>query len=134
MPLGGSHADYPDAVAAALKALRDEGVEGPFAVVLSEQLYKDLTARTDGGYPILSHVQRLIDGDVHAAPGLDGGLVISLRGGDFELTVGQDFSIGYLRSRLRARAALYRRKLHLPGALCAGCDLLNTGGATKGKR
>ncbi|TBR21013.1 MAG: bacteriocin, partial [Reyranella sp.] len=37
-----------------------------------------------------------VDGDVHAAPGLDGGLVISLRGGDFELTVGQDFSIGYL--------------------------------------
>lgn len=94
--MGTSHADYPDAVAAALKKLRDEGVEGPFAVVLSEQLYKDLTARTDGGYPILSHVQRLIDGDVHAAPGLDGGLVISLRGGDFELTVGQDFSIGYL--------------------------------------
>lgn len=94
--LGTSHADYPDAVAAALKKMRDEGVEGPFAVVLSEQLYKDLQARTDGGYPILSHVQRLIDGDVYAAPGLDGGLVISLRGGDFELTVGQDFSIGYL--------------------------------------
>ena len=94
--LGTSHADYPDAVAAALKKLRDEGVEGPFAVVLSEQLYEDLTSRTDGGYPILSHVQRLIDGEVHAAPGLEGGLVISLRGGDFELTVGQDFSIGYL--------------------------------------
>ena len=30
------------------------------------------------------------------APGLDGGLVISRRGGDFELSVGQDFSIGYL--------------------------------------
>ena len=96
VPLGGSHADYPDAVAAALKKLRDEGVEGPFAVVLSEDLYKDLAARTDGGYPILSHVQRLVDGDVHAAPGLDGGLVISMRGGDFELTVGQDFSIGYI--------------------------------------
>jgi uncharacterized linocin/CFP29 family protein len=94
--LGTSHADYPDAVAAALKKLRDEGIEGPFAVVLSEQLYKDLTSRTDGGYPILSHVQRLIDGEVYAAPGLEGGLVISLRGGDFELTVGQDFSIGYL--------------------------------------
>lgn len=102
VPLGGSHADYPDAVAAALKGLRDEGVEGPFAVVLSEQLYKDLTARTDGGYPILSHVQRLVDGDVHAAPGLDGGLVISLRGGDFELTVGQDFSIGYVEHNAEA--------------------------------
>ena len=33
-------------------------------------------------------------------PGLDGGLVLSLRGGDFELTVGQDFSIGYLEHDL----------------------------------
>lgn len=96
VPLGASHADYPAAVSAALMKLRDEGIEGPFAVVLSELLYKDLASRTDEGYPILSHVQRLIDGDIVWAPGLDGGLVISLRGGDFELTVGQDFSIGYL--------------------------------------
>jgi uncharacterized linocin/CFP29 family protein len=96
VPLGSSHADYPGAVSTALTRLRDEGVEGPFAVVLNEQLYKDLASRTDGGYPILSHVQRLIDGEIVWAPGLDGGLVISLRGGDFELTVGQDFSVGYL--------------------------------------
>ena len=96
VPLGSSHADYPGAVSAALTKLRDEGIEGPFAVVLNEQLYKDLAARTDSGYPILSHVQRLIDGDIIWASGLDGGLVISQRGGDFELTVGQDFSIGYL--------------------------------------
>jgi uncharacterized linocin/CFP29 family protein len=30
------------------------------------------------------------------APGLDGAVVMSMRGEDFELTVGQDFSIGYL--------------------------------------
>jgi uncharacterized linocin/CFP29 family protein len=96
VPLGTSHTDYPAAVAAVLKKLREAGVEGPFAVVLNETLYKDLSARTDEGYPILSHVRRLIDGDVISAPGLEGGLVISLRGGDFELTVGQDFSIGYL--------------------------------------
>jgi uncharacterized linocin/CFP29 family protein len=96
VPLGSSHADYPLAVATALTKLRDEGIEGPFAVVLNEQLYKDLSSRTDGGYPIISHVQRLVDGDIVWAPGIDGGLVISQRGGDFELTVGQDFSIGYL--------------------------------------
>jgi uncharacterized linocin/CFP29 family protein len=96
VPLGASHADYPGAVSAALTKLRDEGVEGPFAVVLNEQLYKDLASRTDGGYPILSHVQRLIDGELVWAPGLEGGVVISQRGGDFEMTVGQDFSIGYL--------------------------------------
>jgi uncharacterized linocin/CFP29 family protein len=96
VPLGTSHNDYPGAVAAALTRLRDDGIEGPFAVVLNEQLYKELAARTEGGYPILTHVKRLIDGDIIPAPGLEGGLVVSLRGGDFELTVGQDFSIGYL--------------------------------------
>ena len=96
VPLGTSHTDYPLAVSSALTKLRDEGIEGPFSVVLNEQLYKDLAARTDGGYPIISHVQRLIDGEIIWAPGIDGGLVISLRGGDFELTVGQDFSLGYL--------------------------------------
>ena len=95
VPLGTSHADYPGAVSAALMKLHDEGIEGPFAVVLSERLYKDLASRTDEGYPIISHVQRLVDGEIVWAPGLDGGMVISLRGGDFELTVGQDFSIGY---------------------------------------
>jgi uncharacterized linocin/CFP29 family protein len=96
VPLGTSHTDYPLAVATALTRLRDEGIEGPFSVVLNEQLYKDLAARTDSGYPIMSHVQRLIDGEIVWAPGIDGGLVISQRGGDFELSVGQDFSIGYL--------------------------------------
>ena len=96
VPLGTSHADYPLAVASALTRLRDDGVEGPFSVVLNEQLYKDLAARTDSGYPIISHVQRLIDGEIVWASGIDGGLVISQRGGDFEMTVGQDFSIGYL--------------------------------------
>jgi uncharacterized linocin/CFP29 family protein len=106
VPLGSSHADYPLAVATALTRLRDEGVEGPFAVVLNEQLYKDLSSRTDGGYPIISHVQRLIDGDIVWAPGIDGGLVISQRGGDFELSVGQDFSIGYLEHNTE-RVRLY---------------------------
>ena len=106
VPLGSSHADYPLAVASAMAKLRDEGVEGPFAVVLNEQLYKDLASRTDGGYPILNHVQRLIDGEIVWAPGIEGGLVISTRGGDFELSVGQDFSIGYLEHNT-ARVRLY---------------------------
>lgn len=106
VPLGTSHADYPGAVSAALTKLRDEGIEGPFAVVLNEQLYKDLAARTDEGYPILNHVQRLVDGEIIWAAGLEGGVVLSTRGGDFELTVGQDFSIGYLEHDLE-RVRLY---------------------------
>ena len=32
------------------------------------------------------------------APAVDGAVVLSQRGGDFELTVGEDFSIGYRSS------------------------------------
>jgi uncharacterized linocin/CFP29 family protein len=44
----------------------------------------------------MEHVRRLLDGPLVWAPAVDGAAVLSLRGGDFELTVGQDFSIGYL--------------------------------------
>ena len=89
-------ADYPRSVSIALNRLRDAGVDGPFAVALSERCYTSLTEATEGGYPVLDHVRHLVDGPLVWAPGLDGALVISLRGGDFALSVGQDYSIGYL--------------------------------------
>ncbi|HTW71271.1 MAG TPA: family 1 encapsulin nanocompartment shell protein [Acetobacteraceae bacterium] len=94
--LGDAVAGYPAAIAAALNRLRDRGVGGPYAVALSEHAYTDLIEATHDGYPVLEHVRRLVDGPLIWAPGLDGALVVSQRGGDFALTVGQDFSIGYL--------------------------------------
>lgn len=44
---------------------------------------------------MIQHVQRLLDGPVVWAPAVDGAAVVSLRGGDFELTVGRDLAIGY---------------------------------------
>jgi uncharacterized linocin/CFP29 family protein len=49
--------------AARVSKLHCESVERPFAVVLNNQPYKNLAARTDSGYPILSHVRRLVDGE-----------------------------------------------------------------------
>ncbi|MGD9743080.1 MAG: family 1 encapsulin nanocompartment shell protein [Dongiaceae bacterium] len=94
--LGDDYETYPVAVATALNRLRGEGVGGPYALALSERRYADLLESTKGGYPVVEHVRRLVDGPLVWAPGLEGGVVLSLRGGDFELTVGQDFSIGYL--------------------------------------
>ncbi len=45
---------------------------------------------------MIDHVRELLDGPIVWAPAADGAIVLSMRGGDFELTVGQDFSIGYL--------------------------------------
>lgn len=86
---------YPEAVAHAISELRLAGVEGPYALVLGADAYTLVSGGSDEGYPILHHVERLADGGVIWAPGIEGGLVLSTRGGDFELDLGQDLSIGY---------------------------------------
>jgi uncharacterized linocin/CFP29 family protein len=91
-----NYEDYPVAVAQALTRLRNAGVDGPYAIALGPQCYTGLTDATKGGYPIIQHVRRLIDGPIVYAPAVDGAVVLSMRGGDFLLTVGEDFSIGYL--------------------------------------
>ena len=93
--IGADYEKFPAVVATALNRLRDEGVGGPYAIALGEECYKGVTDTTHGGYPVLDHVRQLVDGPLVWAPGLDGAAVLSTRGDDFQLTVGQDFSIGY---------------------------------------
>ncbi|MCA9509746.1 MAG: family 1 encapsulin nanocompartment shell protein [Myxococcota bacterium] len=84
-----------DAVSDALELLREAGVGGPYALALGPAAYARLDRAAAAGYPVLRHVQRLIDAPVVWAPSLRGGLVASLRGGDFKLVCGRDASIGY---------------------------------------
>jgi len=88
--------DYPDAIAQALTQLRLVGVNGPYSVLMGASEYTLLRETRDHGYPILEHVKRLIDGQIIWAPATSGAFVLSTRGGDFELTLGKDVSIGYL--------------------------------------
>src|SRR6201996_1145571 len=88
--------DYPDAVAQALSQLRLVGVNGPYSVLLGAKAYTELAETRDHGYPVLEHVKRMVDGNLVWAPAIEGAFVLTTRGGDFELSLGQDFSIGYL--------------------------------------
>jgi uncharacterized linocin/CFP29 family protein len=95
IPKEGGH--LPDAISEALEQLRRAGVAGPYAVALGPDVYAALDRTTgSGGYPVLRHVQRLIDRPVVWAPTLRGGVVVSLRGGDFKLVCGRDATIGYM--------------------------------------
>jgi uncharacterized linocin/CFP29 family protein len=87
--------DYPDAVAQALSQLRLVGVNGPYKVLLGSDAYTALAETRDHGYPVLEHVKRLVNDEIIWAPALVGAVVLTTRGGDFELTIGQDASIGY---------------------------------------
>lgn len=88
--------DIPDVITQALSELRLSGVDGPYSVLLSADVYTKVSETTQHGYPILEHINRLVDGDIIWAPAIDGAFVLTTRGGDFDLQLGTDVSIGYL--------------------------------------
>jgi len=87
---------YPDAIAQALNQLRLVGVNGPYSVLLSADAYTALAETRDNGYPVLEHVKKLVKDEIIWAPAITGAFVLTTRGGDFDLHIGQDVSIGYL--------------------------------------
>jgi uncharacterized linocin/CFP29 family protein len=87
--------DFPEAIAQALSRLRLVGVNGPYAVLLGAEAYTALAETSDHGYPVLEHVKRLVKDQIIWAPAIDGAFVLTTRGGDFSLHIGQDVSIGY---------------------------------------
>jgi uncharacterized linocin/CFP29 family protein len=87
---------YPAAVARAVSQLRLAGCNGPYSLVLGEEAYTAVGGGSEEGYPVLQHIHRLVDGEIIWAPAIKGGFVLTTRGGDFELAIGQDISIGYL--------------------------------------
>lgn len=88
--------EYPRAVARAVAALRTAGVGGPYGIALGPRCYTGVIETTQhGGYPVLEHVRLILGGPIIWAPSVEGAVVVSMRGGDAELVIGQDFAIGY---------------------------------------
>jgi uncharacterized linocin/CFP29 family protein len=99
-------ADYPMAFAQAAGQLRAAGVDGPYAAVLSAETYTAVSEASDHGYPIIRHLRNVLDGELIWAPAISGAIVLTARGGDFGLYLGQDLAIGYL-SHSDAEVTLY---------------------------
>src|SRR5208282_5524111 len=84
-------------VATAVSVLQAAGIAGPYAIALGSRCYTGVVETTEhGGYPVFEHLRQILGGPVVWAPAVDGAVVVSQRGGDFEISVGEDFSIGYL--------------------------------------
>jgi uncharacterized linocin/CFP29 family protein len=87
---------YPSFVATAMSRLRLGGVGGPYAIALGPRCYTGVVEQSEmGGYPVLEHLRLILGGPVVFAPGVNGAIVMSQRGGDAEIVIGQDFAIGY---------------------------------------
>jgi uncharacterized linocin/CFP29 family protein len=89
---------YPRHVASAVEALLRVGVDGPYGLALGPEAYTNVLETTEhGGYPLLDHLRKIIGGPLVWAPGVEGAVVVSQRGGDFLFEAGEDLSIGYDR-------------------------------------
>ena len=95
VPLSRDPGKLVESVELALLAIQQAEIGGPFALVLGPEPYKWLMIGEPNAYPLRQRVEALVTGGIHWSPALQGGVVLSRRGGDFEMTVGQDLTIGY---------------------------------------
>jgi uncharacterized linocin/CFP29 family protein len=94
--LGKSADGYPRRVGGAVERLLSSGVSGPYGLALGRDQYRRVVETAEhGGYPLLEHLAKILEGPIVWAPGVEGAVVLSLRGGDFLFESGQDLSIGY---------------------------------------
>ena len=96
MKLGDAAEGYPRPVAGAVERLLCDGITGPYGLALGRDQYRRVVETAEhGGYPLLDHLGKILEGPIVWAPGVQGAVVVSLRGGDFLFESGQDLSIGY---------------------------------------
>jgi uncharacterized linocin/CFP29 family protein len=94
--LGDDPKTCPRHVAAAVEALKGSGVGGPYGLALGPQLYMGVIETAEhGGALLFEHLRHILGGPLVWAPGVDGAVALSLRGGDFLLDCGQDLAVGY---------------------------------------
>lgn len=88
--------DYPKRVAKAVETLLRAGVSGPYGLAVGPESYTAIVETEEqGGYPLFDHVRQILGGPIVWTPGVEGGVVLSLRGGDFLFESGEDLSIGF---------------------------------------
>jgi uncharacterized linocin/CFP29 family protein len=87
--------DLADAVAEGTAVLGDAGVEGPYGLAVGDDLWRSVVSTVERGYPLVKHLRLIAGGPVVRATTVSGAVLLSQRGGDFELVIGGDFAVGY---------------------------------------
>jgi len=82
------------AVANILAQFKANSIEGPYSLVLSQKKW-ELVNSFLKGYPLRKQLETLLGGSIIMAPNTDGAFIVSERGGDLKMVLGQDISIGY---------------------------------------
>ncbi|SFE09263.1 family 1 encapsulin nanocompartment shell protein [Thermophagus xiamenensis] len=94
MTLPEADEEFLQTISEAVAKFKNASVQGPYSLVMNMDLWQRFSA-SGKSYPLYKRVENLLGGAVIAAPFIEGAFLVSERGGDFELAIGEDISIGY---------------------------------------
>lgn len=86
-----------DAVANAIALMRENDIDGPYAFVGGAKAFGLLSRILPGSGSVRSVVEQMTGLAPAWSPALNGAALVSARGGDYELTVGQDVAVGHAK-------------------------------------
>lgn len=79
----------------AREELLEEGIEGPYNILMGEKHYNLLNRLESACYPLFKKIEDLVGSEIIYVPELEDNSVMLAAGDDFELFVGQDVSLGF---------------------------------------
>lgn len=94
LSFGNTGSDVMTAISEGVLTLRENFEEGPFALIVGKDAWNRIQMEIQG-YPLHKRIEELLGGPVIYSATLDSAVLIPFDHEDLELTVGQDFSIGY---------------------------------------
>ncbi|MFZ7134177.1 MAG: family 1 encapsulin nanocompartment shell protein [Eubacteriales bacterium] len=83
-----------DAISQGLILLKENFEEGPFTLILGKETWKRLNKEMQG-YPLINRIEELTGTKILYNTVVDGAFLIPYDNENIELTIGQDFAIGY---------------------------------------
>lgn len=75
-------------------SLKKQGVGGPYTLIVDDENYQRLITENKG-FPVIRQLKEIIDGKIILNHNNKNSFIVTERGGDYELYLGQDISIGY---------------------------------------
>jgi uncharacterized linocin/CFP29 family protein len=99
LTMGSQPEQLLEGIAEGITIFTERSIEGPFAFVAGPKIWSKMSAHLQG-YPVKMQAENILGGSVLLSPYLSGeyeneAYLISQRGGDFEIVLGQDLSVGY---------------------------------------
>lgn len=94
LTLGSEPNDVLTSIAEGVLLLKKGFVHGPYTLVVSKQVWLMLS-RDSYGKSLLDRIEKMLGSKVVLAPSIEGALLVPYNNENLELTIGQDFAIGY---------------------------------------